>query len=471
MKFKSSERFFKRLVREVKTAYKNRHFINVPLIFQTLKKQMDMYNVGGNEGVVRVAAAVRAYPSGPPSRHVERPFRLDAREEPERLYGTEKAETFLRRHLLGPVRKYAEIPVQNILLLYGRKGAGKSTLLHKVSRGGGRTFMSSFSTLLGWKLRPWDRVEEFEAFIKDAIARAVSLYDNYALAKTQGMDPVRNRMLIVIWNAHHLANSRDQTGMFELVRLMTMIKIQALSHRSANADGIVRVVLVSDAPPNQLPGEVRQLIDADQFVGNMEAQDRRAFLVEHMRRFQSLATREPEFAKLGWNVDLSEDAISDDPDHIVNQLTVASHGCTPWEMTQFMERLNLACSTPSEDGSTQYSADFIETLLYKTNGAGRTITPHNPATLNLAFSRYLGINFNALDYMDGSAPGRPGGAAEAALDLPILSGEERDAKKKRSLNEMDAEMGEALSQLAARTEAEANKDARKRHREEAFGHK
>lgn len=402
----------------------------------------------------------------------ERPFRLDSREEPERLYGIEKAELFLKRHLLGPVRKYPEIPVQNTLLLYGRKGAGKSSLLHKVSSGS-RLFLSPFSAILGWKLRPWDRVEQFENFVKDAIVRAVTIFDGYALAKARGEEPVRNRMLIVIWNVHHLANSRDLTIMYELVRLMTMIKIQAQSHRGSKADGVVRIVLVSDAPPSQLPGEVRQLVDADQFVGNMEASDRRAFLLEHMRRFQTLATREPEFSRLGWNVDLSDDAVIDDPDHIVNQLTVASHGCTPWEITQFMERLNLACSIPKEDGSTSYSSDFIETLLYKTNGAGRTITPHNPATLNLPFSRYLGINFNALDNIDASSTGGGGAraAAEAALDLPILAGEEREAKKKRSLDELDAEMGEALSQLAARTEAEANKEARKRHREEAFGHK
>lgn len=65
----------------------------------------------------------------------ERPFRRTTRPEPERLYGTESAEKFLRRHLLAPPRKHAHVPIQNSLLLYGRKGAGKSTLLHKTVNG------------------------------------------------------------------------------------------------------------------------------------------------------------------------------------------------------------------------------------------------------------------------------------------------------------------------------------------------
>lgn len=178
-----------------------------------------------------------------------------------------------------------------------------------------------------------------------------------------------------------------------------------------------------------------------------------------------MATREPDFAKLGWAVPLDEDSIQADPDHIVNQLTVASHGCTPWEIKCFLERVNLACSAPKEDGGTEYSSDLIASMLCKTTGVGRTLTDHNPATLNMPFSRYLGTSFTTVEEFERAR--LPG---EAALDAPFLSAEERE-KKKRTLEERDAEMGDSLAQLAARAEADANKEARKRQREDAFSRK
>lgn len=406
----------------------------------------------------------------------EKPFRSETRPEPERLYGTASAETFLRRHLLSPPRKYAEVPVQNSLLLYGRKGAGKSTLLHKLENGK-RVFTSSFDHVVGWKLRPWDKIEAFDTFVGDTIARADLVHDAYAVAKhSEGEAEYykskvkRERMIIVIFNIHHLATTRDQTCMFQLARLLSALRIQAGNVTNAKGNGAVKIVMTSDLPPSQLPQELKCMIDAEQYVGNIEAHERRGFLLEHMRRFQSLATREPEFEKLGWAVPLDENSVQDDPDHIVNQLTVASHGCTPWEMKCFLERVNLACSSPKEDGATEYSADLIASMLCKTSGVGRTLTEHNPATLNMPFSRYLGTSFTTVAEFDAMKTQRVPLPGEAALDAPFLTAEERE-KKKRTLEERDAEMSESLAQLAARAEDDANREARKRQREDAFSRK
>lgn len=409
----------------------------------------------------------------------ERPFRRTTRPEPERLYGTESAEKFLRRHLLAPPRKHAHVPIQNSLLLYGRKGAGKSTLLHKTVNGkrvfidgSGGNFASGFDEVVGWKLRPWDRLDQFESFISETIDRASRIHETYAVRHHSQDDPavladqVPKRMLIVIWNLHHLVSTRDETAMFQVSRLLSSLRIQATNVTHAGGDGAVKIVMTSDVPPGQLSAHVRSMIDAEQYVGNMDAHERRGFLLEHMRGFQSVAVSDPDFAKLGWAVDLSEDAIQSDPDHIVNQLTIASNGCTPWEMKCFLDRVNLACAQPKEDGGTEYSTDLISSLLCKTTGVGTTLTDHNPATLNMPFARYLGTAFTTPDEFDMIANTKRT-AADAALDAPFLSPEERE-KKKRSLEERDAEMSDSLAALAARAEADANAAARKKHREDAF---
>lgn len=403
----------------------------------------------------------------------ERPFRRNTRPEPERLFGTELAEKFLRRHLLAPPRKHAQIPIQNSLLLYGRKGAGKSTLLHKTTNGK-RVFFESFDDVVGWKLRPWDRLDQFERFVSETISRAGAIHETYAV-KHHSDDPsvqkfqTPKRMLIVIWNVHYLVSTRDETAMFQVARLLSAIRIQAANVTHAGGDGAVKIVMTSDVPPGQLSPPVKSMIDAEQYVGNIEAQERRAFLIEHMRSFQSVAVSDPDFAKLGWAVDLSEDAIQGDPDHIVNQLTIASNGCTPWEMKCFLDRVNLACSQPNENGGTEYSADLISSLLCKTTGVGTTLTDHNPATLNMPFSRYLGTAFTTPDEFDMIANAKRA-PADAALDAPFLSPEERE-QKKRSLEERDAEMSDSLAALAARAEADANAASRKKHRDDAFNRK
>lgn len=243
------------------------------------------------EGGVRHNVMVMASTRRVPFNDQERPFRLDTRPEPERLYGASQAEAFLRRHLLSGPRKYAQVPTQNSLLLYGRKGAGKSTILHKLENGK-RAFLGSFDQVVGWKLRPWDRVDAFDNFIADTIIRAGDVHDAYAVAHHSAEGELhrsgsrRQNMVIVIWNIHHLATTRDQSCMFQLARLLSAVRIQAANVTHAKGNGAVKIVMTSDVPPSQLPAELRCMIDAEQYVGNMEAQERRSFLLEHMRNFQ-----------------------------------------------------------------------------------------------------------------------------------------------------------------------------------------
>lgn len=236
-------------------------------------------------------------------------------------------------------------------------------------------------------------------------------------------------------------------------------------------------------------------IDAEQYVGNMQAHDRRGFILDHMRRFHKTATEHPHFAKLGWEVALDDASIAENPDHIVNQLTIASHGCTPWEMMCFLERVNLACSEPLPDGSTVYSEELIVSLMRQTTGIGKTLTEHNPVTLNMPFSRYLGISFTTLaDFNEAFGVKRAPLPGEAALDLPI-AGKDKDQEKpeagaeeeeerrlfpdtsndyapagqsapvkKRTMEERSVEMGVALEQLAAQAEIDTAREMRKRQR-------
>lgn len=157
-----------------------------------------------------------------------------------------------------------------------------------------REFFSGFSETHAWKLRPWDDIERFVAFVTSMIGRARDIHDTYppsditigGIEKDEEREP--NRMLIIIWNVHLLATSRDQTCMFQVARLLSAIKNQAKSVEAHGGNGAVRVLMTCDVPPSQLPQELRMHIDAEQYVGNMQAHDRRAFLLDHMRRFHKV---------------------------------------------------------------------------------------------------------------------------------------------------------------------------------------
>lgn len=195
---------------------------------------------------------------------------------------------------------------------------------------------------------------------------------------------------------------------------------------------------------------------------------------------------------------LDDESIQENPEHIVNQLTVASHGCTPWEMQCFIERVNMACAEPLEDGSTVYSDDLILSMMRQTTGIGRTLTDHNPVTLNMPFSRHLGISFTTLsdfnDAFGGGGVKRGPLPGETALDQPIVgqaAAKEEKSKevveierrlfpdtsndhgpvgqeppvRKRTMEDRAVEMGVALEQLAVQAELDATREMRKRQRE------
>ncbi len=101
---------------------------------------------------------------------------------------------------------------------------------------------------------------------------------------------------------------------------------------------------------------------------------------------------------------MDDDAVESDPDHILNALTLAARGATPRELYAFMKRLNDACANPREDGSTDMNEEFIEKMLYKTEGGGKSVVPYDIEKENSAVNKYLGLDFESAA---GVAQGNP----------------------------------------------------------------
>ena len=151
------------------------------------------------------------------------------------------------------------------------------------------------------------------------------------------------------------------------------------------------VLTCSDVPTILLP-EVRQLIDRECYVELLSPMNRRGLILDWMRRFQSATATGERFKNLTWSIELDENSVDDDPDHIVNLMTIASQGTTPCEIYKFLRRINDACSRPREDGSTDYNEDLINKLLFSTE-LGKSIVPYNPETENSAINKFLGIDY------------------------------------------------------------------------------
>ncbi len=234
-------------------------------------------------------------------------------------------------------------------------------------------------------------------------------------------------LLIVIQDVHLLTNLRDPVYMNTFTQLMTAIRMAHPCTRS-----LIRLVMTCADVPSILPLEFRHLVDRDVYVPLPTPEHCHGIILDWFRRFRSLVSQTPELANLTWSIELDDNAVEEDPDHIVNTLSLAARGTTPRELYAFMKRLNDACSAPREDGSTDMNEEFIEKMLYKTESGGRSIVAYDIEKENSAINKFLGLDFESAA---GVAQGNPltvkAGSSIAVdpLNQPLLS--DADGKKRR----------------------------------------
>lgn len=350
---------------------------------------------------------------------------------PERLWNAEKAQAVLHSVL---VERKSLDPILfkgiQTMLLFGRKGSGKNTILHTrdPEQPDRFLYLDSFDKVVHWKMRSWN----YPAFLPWAAGviksigamkdpKCSCLYEDKSL-------------LIVIQDVHLLSNLRDPVYMNTFTHIMTAIRMAPPETRDS-----IRLVMTCSDIPSIFPQEFRQLVDQEIYVPLPTPAHCRAMIIDWLRLFRSLCSREPRLQAVTWSVELGEDDLEDDPDHVVNLLSLACAGVTPRELYAFMQRINGACSSPQPDGSTDVNGEFLEKMLYNTE-IGKSVVPYSTEKENSAINKFLGIDFASAA---GVAQGNPLTVANP-LAQKILA---PSINKKRKKDQAAAPLNETLETL------------------------
>jgi hypothetical protein len=293
---------------------------------------------------------------------------------------SDEASAFLHDHLhesttFSPLL----LPDTRVAMVYGREGSGKTSLVNHVIRGSG----SDIGQVFDFRIQRWN-LADFTGWV----ALRLKDMDDMHRAETDITPhplPTPKRLSLIIGSLHRFNSMNNSEDAFNtLLHLLTRVR--------ASQPGVdVKVVLTCDESPGQFPAELLSLIDKKYLLVPPSPKARSEMILELMQCFRSRTPKAPGFDHLGWDIELAASVVDEDPTHIVHTLVVASSGCTPREILNFMRRTFAGCSRPKESGATVYNAAWIEALLYKIEGGNVCIIPTNPVPLNEACFKYAGF--------------------------------------------------------------------------------
>lgn len=364
---------------------------------------------------------------------------------PERLWNAEQTQQVLQKVLvterddncLDPLL----FPCVQTLLLFGRKGSGKNTILHTREPDNAHRFLylDTFDSVMDWKMRAWNHqafLTWAEGAIK-AIQKVATCARNATLPGGECSYSDKS-LLLIIQDVHLLSNLRDPVYMNTFTHIMTAIRMAG-----PNGTSSIRLVMTCADVPAVFPPEFRHLIDQELYVPLPTPAHCLSIMVDWLRLFRSRCSNEPRLKDVTWSIELDEEDIECDPDHIVNLLSLACRGTTPREIYTFMRRINSACSDPQPDGSTDVNEEFLEKMLYNTE-VGKSIVPYNTEKENGAINKFLGIDFASAA---GVAQGNPltvqGGQVDP-LNQRILDQSVSKKRKQDQQQEVPPQAAEAL---------------------------
>lgn len=301
------------------------------------------------------------------------------------IYGAEEALTFLDEHLVHR-ETYNDylLPGKRVAMLYGREGSGKTSLLHAHDRKYHKNDALGF--IHHFRVQHWN----MPAFKDWAVARVrdLNLMAEAPDRRRDYMTAPPGGMTLIIAGLHRFNRAHDHDDAFTAL-LHLLARVQAFMPSTR-----IRVLLLCDESPGHFPSELLSLIDKMHLLVPINPEGRRYLLWNLMDAFRGTIDIRRELTLVGWDLDLVQANIDEDISHILHTLVVASSGCTPREILNFMRRTFAGCSKPKDDGTTVYNAAWIESLLYKIDGSRPCITPSNPVSLNAPCFTYAGVGSN-----------------------------------------------------------------------------
>jgi hypothetical protein len=297
------------------------------------------------------------------------------------LHGVEPHLKFLDRHLLPQNRGTSSmvfLPRKRTLLLYGREGIGKTTLLHS----GCHSYLNkeAFSRVRDFRLQHWN-MDAFVTWTRECLDDLHNM--RYRCVGGGEEAPPPASLLIIIGNLHKFNYVRGGDPLNALLHLLSAVR---LFHDGSR----VRLLMLCDETPGQFPQDLLQLIDVTHYMPPPGPDTCMAILRDWMHHFALFLHGNSNMEYVKWDLDL--DDVLDNSSHILYTLVVASRGCTPREMVTFLRRsFDGVCSYGSRETPTTYCAGWLESLLYKVDGALNSLIPVNSDTLNGPLNTYAGL--------------------------------------------------------------------------------
>jgi len=311
---------------------------------------------------------------------------------PDYLRGVSDTIDFLFNFLLDREEIHPIlVPLPVVAMIYGRPGSGKNTVMHLTNQTDGkRIFLdTAFSVVKDFRLHH-SNVKSFTSWAEEAIKllHIMNRPEPHASAYRYEHEPRGPASLLIFIQDVHIFNyivSPEPLDAF--VQLLMTVRSMMYERR-----GDVRVVLTCGESPGTFNRYILDLIDRKHFIGLPDNFERTEIIIDLINAFKDLCKENKRLQNVMFSIDTGEDVMEEaDADHIINKIALASAGTTPREITAFMRRAFVACSTPDEFGHTDFNEDLIEKLLYKVED-GSSICHYNPAEHNKTILDYAGLD-------------------------------------------------------------------------------